>query len=109
MFVDGTTDFEMTRGDNESIKVSLKNYQLSNGDVVRLTVRKSPRSQEITLQKVVTEFDDNGKAIIKIAPEDTADLPWGMYFYDIEITFKTGIKKTFVRPSMFRILWEVTY
>ena len=60
MFVDGTTDFEMTRGDSETIGVKLKNYELKAGDTVYLTVRKRPKSEDVVFQKVVTEFD-NGR------------------------------------------------
>ena len=107
MFVDGTTDFEMTRGDSETIGVKLKNYELKAGDTVYLTVRKRPKSEDVVFQKVVTEFD-NGRGAINIEPEDTSDQPWGVYYYDIEIRFSNGVVKTFVKPSIFHLLWEVT-
>lgn len=99
-------DIFMTRGDSESIGVHLNGYTLAEGDKVEMTVRQSLRG-EVLLHKTVTEFQDN-TALISILPEDTSELEFGSYVYDIQLTFG-GSVKTIVTPSKFVIGGEVTY
>lgn len=101
------TDIYMTRGDSESIGVKVTTgYTLQAGDKVELTVRRRIGSGEV-IHKLVTEFTDNS-AIIPISPEDTENLPFGKYVYDIQMTYG-GSVKTIIAPSVFEIGEEVTY
>ena len=105
MQVNGT-DIYMTRGDSESIGVTVTGYQLAPGDKVELTIRRDIDSRAV-VHKVITEFDNN-TALIPIFPEDTSNLRFGKYLYDIQLTY-AGCIKTIVRPSIFEIGKEVTY
>ena len=60
------------------------------------------------LYKKVTEFVD-GKALITIHPEDTAELKFKTYVYDIQLTRANGQVQTIVKPSQFVVGSEVTY
>jgi hypothetical protein len=111
MQIDGTS-IRMIRGDSDSITVQLSEKDearpLVDGDTVYFTVKKSPYDTEKALQKVITEFAE-GKAIIPITRDDTKDLKFYIYTYDIQITFSDGTVKTIVPPSRFEVMPEVTY
>ena len=107
------TDLAMIRGDSESITLSLKDGKavipFVTGDTVYFTVKRSPIVDEIALQKIVTEFNEDGNCIIEIAPNDTKDLEFGSYVYDIQLNRLDGTVTTIVPCSKFAILQEVTY
>lgn len=102
------TSIIMTRGDTESITVSIKNGAFAYGDTVELTVRRGPNSATKLIHKVVTEFTD-GKAIIPIYPADTGSMQFGRYVYDVQLTRAEGTVCTIVKPSGFEVTAEVTY
>ena len=106
MTVNGS-DLAMTRGDSETITVGISGGTFSTGDVVTFSVRKNFNS-ELALQKVVTEFNEDGKAIIEIASSDTRDMSFGKHVYDIQLTRADGTVTTIVKPAVFEIEKEVT-
>lgn len=112
MKVDGT-DLAMIRGDSESITLSLKDGEavvpFVTGDTVYFTVKRSAIVDEIVLQKIVTEFNEDGNCIIEIAPDDTKDLEFRSYVYDIQLNRFDGTVTTIVPCSKFTVLQEVTY
>lgn len=111
------TEISMVRGDTEILKVSITKdgvqQDLVPGDTVYLSVRKNPKSSTYSFQKVVTTFIE-GKAYIRIDPEDTKTLSAGEYVYDVQVTFAPAtehdipVVKTLVWPSIFIIEQEVT-
>ena len=107
------TDLAMIRGDSESIALSLKDGEavisFVTGDTVYVTVKCSPMVDEIALQMIVTEFNEDGNCIIEIAPNDTKDLGFRSYVYDIQLNRFDGTVTTIVPCSKFAILQEVTY
>ena len=100
-------NLSMTRGDTESLTVSVKDTPFQAGDTVFFTVRPKVCAP-IALQKIATTFTD-GKAVFSIAPSDTEGLPFGSYVYDIQWTKANGDVVTIVKPSIFTIAEEVTY
>ena len=108
MIINGT-NISMTRGDTESITVTLDDgIGFVEGDIIELTVRVNPSSSNVELYKKVTEFDE-GKARIEIRSEDTEGLIFRSYVYDVQLTRANGGIHTIIKPSMFEILPEVTY
>lgn len=104
----------MTRGDTETITVSLRDstgadMPLVVGDTIYFTVKSSPQTEDKILQKVITTFDE-GKAIIDIVPEDTKSLlAPSECVYDVQLTRADGSVTTIIKPSNFVIEEEVTY
>jgi hypothetical protein len=106
-------DIFMIRGDTETILVSCKNSEgepvpFVPGDTIYFTVKRSTRDEKKVLQKVVTEFQD-GKAVIEIEHEDTKDLEFQTYVYDVQHTSAGGKVTTIIPPSKFVIEGEVTH
>ena len=107
------TNISMTRGDSEAIKVTVKDtlgniIPLITGDTIYFTVRENILSTTKIIEKIITDFDD-GKALININPQDTNDLRFASYVYDIQLTKENGTVKTIIPPSQLRITGEVTY
>jgi thiamine pyrophosphokinase len=107
------TNITMTRGDSESITVSCKNAEgvaipLVSGDKIYLTVKENMFTPIKKFQKIVTTFT-GGNAVINIVPDDTKNLSYGTYKYDIQLTKANGNITTIVPASNFIIEGEVTY
>ncbi len=107
------TNISMIRGDSESITIFLKDssgnsLSFEDEDTLFFTVKDNIKTDKITLQKIITTFQD-GKAIIGIDPEDTKGLRFKDYVYDIQLNRADGYVKTIIPPSKFIIEGEVTY
>ena len=103
----------MTRGDSESLTVKKKNDVWAEGEVITFTVRDGADG-EILLQKAVSEFDDEGAAVIAINPADTQGLDFGSYVYDIQYSNAAGTVTTLIPPRpgklpKFTLTQEATY
>lgn len=105
----------MTRGDTESITLAIYDedenlvpFSNANGDTVYFTVKSSTQTAIIDFQKIITSFTPEGEAIVEITPNDTKDLRYGHYVYDVQVN-KNGSVTTVIKPSKFVIQEEVTY
>lgn len=107
-----TDDVAMTRGDSESLTVRKVGGTWVSGEAITLTIRTSAVG-EIVFQRTVTTFDDSGAAVIAINPEDTEDLAFGRYAYDVQYenngTVKTLIPRTPGNLPGWTITQEATY
>lgn len=105
---DGT--IRLTRGDTARLTVMINNdfdgkpYEITETDVLKLTVKRSVRDTTTAFQKSVT-----GSNKFYIVPDDTKDLVFGKYIYDVELTTVGGDVYTVIEPTIFEILKEVTY
>ena len=114
MIVDGT-NLSMIRGDTESITVSINDSEgapislITNEDTVYFTVKLNTTVQEKVLQKVITNFDIDGNAIVELSHDDTKELPYRAYKYDIQWVDSTGNVRTIIVPSLFTIEPEITF
>ena len=71
--------------------------------------RKNLKESPILFQKTIDDFnydDEDEYYYIKIDPEDTRELEYGTYNFDIEATFKDGYVNTL--KSSFKITEEDT-
>lgn len=107
MIVDGN-NLKMTRGDSESISVSY-DTPFTEGDVIEMTVRQRETAPVKLIHKVITEFEEDGSALIVLNPEDTASMRFGDYVYDIQWKKANGWTSTIIKPAMFTLTSEVSY
>ena len=107
------TDLTMIRGDSESITLTLKKddkvISFNDGDIIYFTVKQSPDTEKIMLQKIIKEFDEDGNCIIEIDPDDTKELAFRSYVYDIQLNQSNGKVTTIIPCSKLVISEEVTY
>lgn len=105
--VSGTT-ISLTRGDTCNIRVSITDaqdcpYVPSEGDSVRFAMKARYEDPKPLL--VIDIPTDT--MVLAIRPEDTKDLTFGAYVYDIQLTKATGEVDTFITKSKIKILEEV--
>lgn len=85
-------DIEFTRGDTQFLRFQLKDaegnlIELSENDKVYFTVKQNQNSEDILIQKKFPEsisYDDE-YYYFTLNSEDTSDLQYGTYQYDIEL------------------------
>ena len=111
--VSGTT-ITMTRGDTAVIHVSMTRdgtaYTPVAGDEVRFAMRPAGLNSKgteykypVCLEKTIPIDTMN----LTIEPNDTAELGFGEYVYDIQITFYDGTVDTFITTATLIIAPEV--
>ena len=104
-----TGTITIIKKDTASFNVSLDNHNFEDGDVVTFTVAPVVESQEPTLQKVITEFNEDGTCTINLLSSDTRDMELGEYLYDVQVNLLDGRVDTFIGPKKFKLLGGVTY
>lgn len=121
MIVEGN-NIEMIRGDSETIGLTFRHkkkkdqekgdlVEFIKGDTLYFTVKRSVNTERKAIQKKVDLFasSKDGEVSINIDPEDTSNLDYGDYVYDIQFNKYDGTVKTIIPPSRFVIGGEVTY
>lgn len=109
MFMVSGNDIQLTRGDTARLNVEITNtlnnniYQLNEDDELILTVKKNTTRKESLIQKKSVSGG------FYFAPEDTAELSYGKYVYDVQLTTHSGDVYTVIEPSIFEVMPEVTF
>ena len=109
LYVETDGTIRLTRGDTARLTVPLTNetdgspYEMQEGDTLTLTVKKAVTDEEPSFQKVGL-----GTNKFHIEPKDTAQLPFGKYKYDVQLTTVYGDVYTVIEPTTFEIMQEVT-
>lgn len=98
----------LTRGDTFLADVRIFQtcgdpYHLQEGDTIRFAMKKS-LTDETTL---VTKDIPIDTRRLQLDPEDTKDLPFGTYVYDVQLTKADGTVDTFITPSKLVLTEEV--
>lgn len=100
--VDGTK-ITMTRGDTVRIQVAIdidgEEYTPQEGDVVRFAAKKAWTDEEPCILITIP----NDTLVLTIEPNDTKQLEFGAYNYDLQITFANGDVATFVTKAKLKI------
>ncbi len=104
-----TTIF-LTRGDTFKAQISLTDkegnpYQPEEGDTIRFACKKDyndPDTEVLILVDIPTDT-----LIMELLPEDTKDLPFGNYVYDIQLTTAAGEVDTFITKGVLTLTEEV--
>lgn len=111
--VEGTT-VTMTRGDTVIIQVGIKegntDYTPQAGDSVRFALKGEMNLKGTDFkdtEPLIVKTIPNATLLLQLDPEDTKNLPFGTYTYDIEITFADGKVDTFIPEATLIIAPEV--
>ena len=104
-----TGEIELTRGDTAWLSVDIQNegtgetYLIKSDDTLTLSLKKAVYDDCPALQKTIT-----GSNTFNILPNDTSNLDFFKYKYDVQLTTASGEVFTVIPPSTFHILQEVT-
>lgn len=101
-------DITLTRGDTLHLQITLTDqegevYTLQDGDTLVFTVKKNTSSDVVLIQKNILNSN------ITISHEDTKNMAYGTYMYDVQLTQANGDVTTVIKPSKFKITEEVNY
>lgn len=108
-YIEDGNHMKLTRGDTAYITVEISNialgeqYVIGENDELTLTVKLKIADETPVLQKTI-----RGSNTFKLKPEDTANLSFRAYRYDIQLTTSDKDVYTVVEPSLFTIMQEVT-
>lgn len=105
--VKGTT-ITMTRGDSLIVDISITEmdgypYAPVEGDSVRFAMKKNVKDTEVLLYKDIPI--DTMR--LTLDPEDTKNLDYGTYVYDVQLTKVSGVVDTFITKSQLILTEEV--
>lgn len=108
LYVDSDGSIRLTRGDTARLTIDISDgetrYVIQPGDILRFSVKKSTNDSVYIFQKEL-----EGESLLHIKPEDTRDLSYGKYCYDVELTTESGDVFTVIEPSSFEVMREVTW
>ena len=108
MFKIKGTRISLIRGDTLIVEIKIKrngeDYVVQQGDVVRFALKRSEMKKDNTAyiddEPLVTKIIPNETLVLRLDSEDTADLPFGRYHYDIQLTMEDGTVDTFISNTL---------
>lgn len=108
-------DIKMPRGDIRTVHFTVTDDSGNDTSIlfteIYATFKKSYSSQQYLFQKKLSDGSiimlDEGDYQFVIRPEDTDNLPFGTYVFDIELVYQDQIKQTFV--GELKLTNEVTF
>lgn len=109
--IDASYNIQMTRGDTFARTLTLTKggepYTPAEGDVIRFALSKVYKGKpgyELLLEKII----NHDTMLWLIEADDTADLDYGRYVYDLQITYgETGYVETFAAKKTLTLTEEV--
>jgi len=103
--IDKFKNIKFTKGNTAVMDLTIKKngqpYDYSN-DLVQLTIKTDIYTNEVLIQKTFA----NGS--IKFVPDDTKNLDYGVYKYDVALTTPDGDFCTVITERNFEITGRVT-
>jgi len=106
LYIDEDQNIELTRGDTGFFTIALKDnqgadYTPQQGDILRFAMSKNYGGETLILKSIPINT-----CILEIQPQDTANLSFGKYVYDIEFSNAAGHVSTIILGN-FTITKEV--
>lgn len=108
LYIEGST-IKLTRGDTAYLSIPITNtvtgnsYDIADGDILEFSVKKYTSDKIKLISKKII-----GQNTFHILPEDTNQLPFGKYVYDVQLTTVFGDIYTVIEASTFELMEEVT-
>lgn len=94
------------RGDTAVLRLTLnvngEPYTLRDGDIATFSVKKKLKDEEYVFQKKAQD------GVFLFKQSDTQDLPFGQYWYDVQLKLAGGQVVTAVGPAQYRLVADVT-
>lgn len=108
MFKVKGNEITLIRGDTLLLQVNIKegdsDYTPQEGDVIRFALKraimKGDQSDYLDKEPLIITTIPNDTLLLRLNPQDTANLPFGKYHYDVEITMTDGFVDTFLSGTL---------
>ena len=105
------TSITLTRGDTFETPIEIKkngeDYTPAANDKVLFSLKRdlmtADKSEYIDEKPLISKVIPNDTMMLILDPEDTENLPFGKYVYDIKIIFESGKVNTFIENAKFRL------
>lgn len=96
----------LTRGDTLNVPVEVTNpdgtpYEMQDGDSLRFKMTDVAGGSVLIEKQIPTDT-----LILSISHSDTANLPFGTYFFDVQFTYASGSIETIIPEGQFCITAE---
>lgn len=101
-FDNDTFEIHLTRGDTLTLDFQFEGDVPVGQDQLYFTVKKSVNDKSFKMEKKATLYGED-LARISIRSEDTRDLPFGKYFWDLRIFYSDGEIVTPMDPAPFYV------
>ena len=106
-------NISMPRGTSLSVSIKIYNfdgtsYELSDTDVVRFGVKLDKNESNYRIVKVATYDTENDCYVFEINPEDTAELPFDRYKYDVGLQTVDGRYYMIITAADFNVTTAIT-
>lgn len=107
--VRGNNTIYLTKGDTFKAVISIFNpdgsvYTPTTGDSVRFALKKTI---DDSVEPIILREIPIDTMMLVINPEDTKNLEYGSYVYDIQLTKANGDVDTFITASKLKLTYEV--
>ena len=110
MFKIKKTSITLTRGDTLKAQISIMDsngnpYEVQEGDHIRFAMKKSYTDSDNAV--LINKEIPNDTLVLTLVPEDTKQLSYGTYVYDIQLTTAAGDVDTFIANAQLTLTEEV--
>lgn len=105
---DGT--IHLTRGDTAKFSIFIQNgsssgeYMIKETDTITFTVKRAITNSDFFVQKII-----HGSNMLTLNPEDTKNMQYGKYLYDVQLENEEHEIYTVIPPTTFDITGEITW
>lgn len=82
-------------------------YVLESGEIIRFGVKSLPTDQDYIFTHEVSEANEGGEYAFTIAPNDTINMSFGSYWYDVGLQ-SAGAYYNIIPASQFNLSYNVT-
>ena len=108
------TKIQLTRGDTLKVQISLTQggepYTPQSGDSILFAVKSklnAPQPEYVDTNPLISKSVDTESMILTLVPNDTKQLSFGQYRYDIQVTLADGTVDTVINNALLEIIPEV--
>lgn len=106
------TNITMNRCDSVYITVTVRKndgteMELGEGDTLYFAAKRKATDKDYAIAPKPL-LNENGHGVLELCPEDTEQLEFGTYIYDVQLVTAGGTVSTVIKPSQLVIEESIT-
>lgn len=99
-FNENTLEMQLSRGDTVTLEFQFEGDIPDQNDGVYFTIKKVTGDRSVKIEKKMTQIETDVFQT-EINAQDTSNLPFGKYTWDVRVFYGDGQVTTPIRPSPF--------